>query len=60
MVSAWRADTKDTLLADTIDIFCSSVHLSSVRRPLICLRRASAPVFLTNGVFSAIAVGVNP
>jgi hypothetical protein len=24
MVSAWRADTKDTLLADTINVFCSS------------------------------------
>jgi hypothetical protein len=27
MVSAWQADTKDTLPADTIDIFCSSVRL---------------------------------
>jgi hypothetical protein len=26
MVSAWQADTKDTLPADTIDVFCSSVH----------------------------------
>jgi hypothetical protein len=24
MVSAWRADTKDTLPADTINVFCSS------------------------------------
>jgi hypothetical protein len=24
MVSAWRADTKDTLPADIIDVFCSS------------------------------------
>jgi hypothetical protein len=25
MVSAWRADTKDTLPADTTNVFCSSV-----------------------------------
>jgi hypothetical protein len=24
MVSVWRADTKDTLPADTINVFCSS------------------------------------
>jgi hypothetical protein len=24
MVSTWRTDTKDTLLADTINVFCSS------------------------------------
>jgi hypothetical protein len=24
MVSAWRADTKDTLPADTTNVFCSS------------------------------------
>jgi hypothetical protein len=25
MVSPWQADTKDTLPADTINVFCSSV-----------------------------------
>jgi hypothetical protein len=28
MVSARRADTKDTLPADTIDVFCSSAMIS--------------------------------
>jgi hypothetical protein len=28
MVSAWRADTKDSLSADTINVFCSSADCS--------------------------------
>jgi hypothetical protein len=27
MVSAWRADTKDTLPGDTTNVFCSSVRV---------------------------------
>jgi hypothetical protein len=30
MVSAWRADTKDTLPADTTNVFCSSLRCKLV------------------------------
>jgi hypothetical protein len=35
MVSAWRADTKDTLLADTINIFCSSETTAELRSAIL-------------------------
>jgi hypothetical protein len=53
MVSAWWADTKDTLPVDTTDVFCSSAILSScgLNDYMIDLDeffRISGPIILVN------------
>jgi hypothetical protein len=41
MVSAWRADTKDTLPADTIDVFCSRAQRYAIMSSTGASDRAS-------------------